>query len=74
MKADVYLASRSGGRPSRDALANAWQFFVSSGGFVGGETLAVEVFNKALDAGMSVTITDNRDGTVSLKRAMRLSR
>lgn len=72
-KAVIYIASREGSRPGPIARDCAWEHFVSTGGMCGSPALAAEIANRGLQHGFTVTVQDNKDGTVTLKRNVPLA-
>lgn len=68
-KAAIYLAARKPGRFDKATIARALQHFTSSGGMVGSPALVAEVCNYALEAGWTVTLKDNGDGTITMQRS-----
>lgn len=54
MKPLLYVTARSGGRPGKDELENAWKHFESTGKAACGSTLAAEIANRALERGWGV--------------------
>lgn len=72
-KSIIYVAARAGGRSDKTTVRTACDHFISTGGFCGGPTLAAEVANCAIERGWCVSIQDNRNGTITLHRATKLS-
>jgi hypothetical protein len=68
MSGALYVTARKGGRPSRTALENAWNHFVSTGAMVGSPELAAEIATKALDKKWAVSLNEANPGVVTVRR------